>query len=210
MDGKFIFKWGVHGIGDYQFFHPTGMCIRPIYSNQSTIKCSNNSESKINRLVKSGSIPICFAGSRFSPVYSDEAKEDCNTRSEAREDCNTRSRGEVIYISDEMNHRILCYYLDGSSNVKLVGQWKLSNELRYPSNVMVEYDKVRESNIVYVADTSNNCVKKFESTDLNTIKYVEKWGDVDDDSHPNGIARGIDGALYIAESEKNRIVMVDM
>ena len=89
-----------------------------------------------------------------------------------------------------------------------------AGEFTFPSDVAVD------GNYLYVADTNNNRIQKFEIISYdNTLSWVASWGAGGGDgtagsgngqfSHPRSIAADHDGNIYVTDTGNQRIQVLD-
>ncbi len=138
-----------------------------------------------------------------------------------------------VYIADTYNMRVQKY--DGSGNLLLMWGWNVEpgapfgfetctsgctqgssgsgdGQLSYPMGIAVDF-----SGNVFVSDTSNNRIQKFDSSG----NYLAQWGTVcdievsgadgcdGDFNNPYGIGVDSAGNVYVADSQNDRIQKFD-
>ena len=80
----------------------------------------------------------------------------------------------LIYISDMLNDRVVCYETDvperDSGEIKFVRQFGSPGLFDQPACVMVDDDDGKE--MVYIVDSGNHCIKQFGKDEV----LINKWG----------------------------------
>lgn len=103
----------------------------------------------------------------------------------------------------------------GSNEVKLTGLYIFdfsfgssgsgNGEFEYPGDVAVD-----DSGNIYVADSNNNRIQKFDSAGV----YLDQWGTAGsadgEFSHPYDIELGPDDKLYVGDSLNHRVQIFDL
>ena len=116
-----------------------------------------------------------------------------------------------IYVADRANNTII--KLDATTgdidtswgdSGSIGGYGAGNSNLNSPRGVAVD-----SSDNIYVADSGNNRIMKFESTG----EYITKWGIFGTGdgqfSNPNNVAVDSNGIIYVADTENNRVVVID-
>ena len=193
MDGSFIRKWGSWGNGDGQFSGPSSCGIGP---HDGMVYVSDLMNHRIQVFDSEGKF-IRKWGRRG---YGENEFNYPRGLSVSRDVSGSGS--QMIYIADTNNDRVVCYHSDGT----LAREWAPPSGLcSEPFNVMVDDDRM-----VYVADSGNHCIRQFRLDGT----LIQIWGSEGSGEgqlqDPLGMAKGVDGIMYVADSENNRVVMIEI
>ena len=104
-----------------------------------------------------------------------------------------------VYIADFGNHRIQVFTVDGAYLRQFGKKGEGEGELHHPASIAIDSGR----NVVYVGEWGNNRVSIF-STDGVFIKSFGRNGPAQFHS-PRGIAVDKKGAVYVCDSDNNRI-----
>jgi DNA-binding beta-propeller fold protein YncE len=118
--------------------------------------------------------------------------------------CGIAVNNSNVYVADTHNYRIQKFSLDGVHQRQWgsygTGNGQFSGPLYGPEGVAVD-----SSGYVYVADTYNNRIQKFDSNG----NYLLQWGSIGTGDgkfyFPGGIAVDISGYIYVADTDNHRI-----
>ena len=188
-NGGFITKWGTQGSSDGQFNKAQGIGI----DSSDNIYVADTHNHRIQKFTSSGSFTTKWG---FGPSSADNAfSYPCDVAID--------SSGN-IYVADLNNNRILKFSAPGVFVAKWVSPTLSSgqgdNEFFSPSSITID-----SSNNVYIADTSNNRIKKHNTSGA----FIAKWGvngvNNGEFSSPYGIALDSAGNVYVADTNNMRI-----
>ena len=107
--------------------------------------------------------------------------------------------GGLIYIADTNNNRVVCYHSDG----RIAREW-VPPIMLSPNGVMVD-----TNGMVYVA-SGNNCILQYGKDGTRARKWGSSGPGDGEFNEPMGIAKGMDGVLYVADHKNNRIVVLNV
>jgi hypothetical protein len=119
-----------------------------------------------------------------------------------------------VYVADTDNHRIVKFTADGEFVTKWGTIGSGNNQFDRPKGVAVGADGSGKV-YVYVADTHNNRIVKFDSKGeykTQWVSYPDGSGKVNSDQgfkFPYGVAVGPDGSVYVADTRNDSIVKFD-
>ena len=219
-DGAFISQWGSYcrvaeqGLDgcDGKFFQPQGVAID---SNESVYVVGTYN----NRIQKFDS----------NGAFLDKWGEFCNVATEAQNSCDGRFNGPYsaavdsdgnLIVADTFNNRIQKFDSSGGFVTKwgrycdVAGQGTggCDGKFNHPTGITVD-----ENDTVYVADTGNHRMQKFDP-DGNLLG---RWGSlcrVDEEGqdacdgnfyYPTNIAVGLEGEAFVIDGFNNRIQEFD-
>jgi PKD repeat protein len=115
-----------------------------------------------------------------------------------------------IYVADTLNHRVQIFNRTTLAYVATIGGsfGAGNNQLKYPTDVAVD-----AAGNIYVADFHNKRVQQYNSSRVYQRTYgttgVSYLAANDRFYHPEGVAVGPDGSIYIAEGHGMRLVKLD-
>jgi PKD repeat protein/sugar lactone lactonase YvrE len=115
-----------------------------------------------------------------------------------------------IYVADTLNHRVQIFNRDTRAYVATIGgSFGTGNyRFKYPTDVAVD-----AAGNIYVADFHNKRVQQYNSSRVYQRTYgttgVSYLAANDRFYHPEGVAVGPDGSIYIAEGHGMRLVKLD-
>lgn len=190
-EGRFIWKWGSKGDGDYQFNHPMGIC-----SSYNT-RDSPLPETEVIYIADKGNNRVVCYEINLEDIKSQLPKDMNKIPGSDSEICSsgtkTTSFGEVRYIFG------------------FLGTHSFN-----PIDVMVDGNALKGVGVVYVVDCEINSIRKFGRDGLNEIKLIQSLGSYGSGhfNKPYAIAKGItkwpDGTpvVYIADTYNNRIAAI--
>jgi streptogramin lyase len=196
--GNFIRMWGSYGSGDGQFNSPKGIAVGPdgsVYVADTGNNCIQKFDSNGGFIAKWwGFIEVGFKAPSGIAVGTDGSVYVANTRRHRIE----KFDSDGNFIKDWGGFCVTDSDWDGVPDKPCEG------EFYYPQGIAVDSD-----GYVYVADTENNRIQKFNSNG----DFIEKWeNSIAGDwgfSWPEGIGIGPDGSVFIADTWSNRIQKFD-
>ena len=113
-----------------------------------------------------------------------------------------------MYIVDKNNFRILKYDSEGNFVTKWGSEGTGNGEFQTPYGVAT-YDDFFDGIYVYVSDSFNNCIQKFDSYG----NFVTKWGSYGTEQgqfdDPKGLDVDTSGYVYVADYGNHRIQKFD-
>ena len=182
--GKHLRTIGTKGSGPLQFSSPVGITVHPGTGKVYVAEYSNNRVQVLNSdLTHSSSF-----GRRGSNNGEFDYPYDIATDREGN-----------VYIADFCNHRIQVFTVDGAYLRQFGKKGEGEGELKYPASIAIDSGR----NVVYVAEYGNDRVSIF-STDGVFIKSFGSNGPAQFHS-PRGIAVDKKGAVYVCDTDNNRI-----
>ena len=208
-NGDFITKWGQSGNGHGEFSEPRGIFI----DSDDSVYVADYYNSRIQKFSNDGTF-LAKYGSHFENSIGGG-----NGQFFLVGDSTTDSSGN-IYVADIYNHRIQKF----DSNGNFITKWGSSNVGPYGGSASGggngEFYEPRgiatdASGNVYVSDTTNSRIQKFDSNG----NFIAKWGSSQVGSYggsaessgngefnrPIGIATDASSNVYVADTGNSRI-----
>ena len=107
-----------------------------------------------------------------------------------------------VYVADSGNHRIQVFKTGGKFLKKFGREGTGDGELRWPSSITIDYD-----NVVYVTEDGNNRFSTFTTegrylTSVGSRGLCRREGEF---NSPRGVAVGQTGAVFLSDSNHNRL-----
>jgi len=115
-----------------------------------------------------------------------------------------------VYVADTLNHRIQKF----DSSGKFLAKWGLrgsgDGELDGPNGIAVSSAATQASATVFVADTGNHRIQKFDSSRRFLTEWGRKVGSGDGEfAHARGIAVDSSGNVFVTDKNNWRIQKFD-
>ncbi len=185
QEGQFV-EWG--NPETQQFDSPHGVTVGPdgsVYVVDRTADCVWQFDSAGNVIRKWGG--------------SDDAAVQFNRPDDVAVD-----KDGVVYVSDSKNDKIWKFAADGS--VIIWGELGDGRrEFRTPLGVATHYDADDDRVCLYVADSNNHRIQKFDSSG----NFITKWGTFGNSPEafdsPSGVEVDSEGFVYVADDYNHRI-----
>lgn len=197
-DGTFLSKWGTEGTSDGMFKFPSSVAV----DSSGNIYVADTGNSRIQKFT-SNEIFITkwgIAGYLNGDEYSGGDGELYLPRGIAVDNFDN------VYVADTDNHRIQKF----TSNGIFIKRWGGGWGGFYPSSDDGNFNRpcgvaVDNSGNVYVADTANGRIQKFNSNG----GFITKWGSYGSENgqfvFPSAVASDNNGNVYVADTNNNRI-----
>jgi DNA-binding beta-propeller fold protein YncE len=117
------------------------------------------------------------------------------------------SRGEMVFVADRNNHRIQILNPDGGV-VDVIGEGPGDDPGMFDNPFGVTVDRLTGE--IYVADTYNHRIQKFDPEGNFMGMWGSKGSGTEQFDNPTSIALGADGLVYVADSNNNRIQVLQV
>lgn len=169
---------GELGNGVGQFNRPAGLAI----DQDGAVYVADSSNHRIQRIAENGDVflyggPGSGLGQLMGPT-SVALHPD----------------GLFMYVADQGNRRISCYYMNGSPGTALYG---------YISPCSIAFD---EHGMLWIADPGRNEIR---CLNLNTNTIMKTMGRESGLIHPVGLAFDLSGNLFVLDSFQNLLIKYD-
>ncbi len=191
-DGKFITMWGVAGPGDTgdSFWGPRGIVV----DSKGHVLVSDTGNNRVVVFDKDGNYITQFG---IKGIGQTEFYEPVGLAVDA---------ADWVYVADTWNQRIQVFAPDASgAYYQYVKEWRVYgwDGQSTENKPFIDIDK---NGVLYVTDPDKFRVLSF---DLNG-NFIRGWGDyssgIDGFGKPVGIAVAADGAVWVGDSENNRLL----
>ena len=216
-DGKYEDQWDSYsGPQPKTFNHPYGVAVGPDDDGKVYVYIADTKNNRIVKLDPEGeydpdeSWPIVTWASDGTDDSGPQKFQLPQSVAVGRDD-----DGKVyVYVADTNNHRIVKFTADGEFVTKWGTRGSDNNQFDGPKGVAVGADGSGKV-YVYVADTKNNRIVKFDSKGeykTQWVSYPDGSGKVNSDrgfGAPSGVAVGPDGSVYVADTRNDSIVKFD-
>lgn len=194
LNGKFFAEWGTQGTANTQFRFPTGMAV----DSKGFVYAAEQLNHRVQKFDGNGTFVTAWGqkGTRkgkFTFPYGVAVDP----------------QGDV-YVVDKGNNRIQKF-----TSLGLLAKWKTQKLLREGRKItMIQLNRptdiiVDSQGFLYVADTGNNRIMKFDKDG----KFVTQWGKfgsgVGEFSSPEGICLDPQSFVYVADTDNHRIQIFD-
>jgi sugar lactone lactonase YvrE len=204
-DGNFLTKWGSFGTGDGQFNRPVGVATDPA----GNVYVADSFNARIQKFTSDGTFLT-----KWGSLGPGEGQFDDPVG------VATDAAGNVYVADDDNNHRIQKFAADGTF-LRMYG-WGVDTgasgfetctsgcEAGTPGSGDGQFSSPQDvatdpAGNVYVADTFNHRIQKFDSDNV----FLTKWGSFGTGagqfSQPFGVATDPAGNVYVADSINHRI-----
>jgi len=194
--GTFITKWGSRGTARGQFEPPGGIAVDPIRDKEGgyAVYVADTYNNRIQKFSSEGTF-LTKWGTQGSDDGQFQHPFDVAVDS-----------SENVYVADQYNLRIQKFSSTGTFLLKWGTQGSDDGQFQSPGGVAVDPIRDKEGGYaVYVADTYNNRIQKFNSNGT----FITKWGSQGSGdgqfSHPWGVAIDSSGNVYVADEFNDRI-----
>lgn len=194
-DGQFLLEWGGQGSAPGQFLAPTGVAV----DNDGNVYITDTDNNRIQKFTSTGSFISqwgTFGTATGHFKYPRGLVVD--------------NAGSAVYVVDQHNHRIQKFSLTGAFLLTW-GEYDPPDgtrgdpgEFDLPTGIALD-----SSGNVYVVDSYNNRVQKFNSAGV----FLGQWGSLGSGAgqfnYPTGIALDQTNTVYVADSFNHRIQRFD-
>ena len=200
--GNFLLKWGAYGFGDGQFRDPTDVAV----DSSGNVYVVDRNNTRIHKFDSSGNFILKFGS---CPA---DSKCDEDGQLHIPNGLAVDSSGNV-YVADTNNHRIQKFDSSGNFLFKwgayggeggVTSNGSGDGQFSAPQDVAVD-----GSGNVYVAESGNNRIQKFDSSG----NFLLKWGTPGfgdgQFNQPSGVAVDSSGNVYVADKFNDRIQKFD-
>ena len=183
-DGQFMGTWGVSGTDNGEFKKPTG-----IATYENNVYVVDTEQARIQVFDSTGKFLQSWG--EFGSDHG-ELKKPTGI---------AISNDGVVYVADTENHRIQQFTTDGEF-LSSFGIFGLGDgKLRTPVDVALG------ENYIYVSDPGNYKIEKYNYEGISVASFDYRFGGFS--IQPNGLTVDRDGNIYLADSNKHRIVKID-
>ena len=183
-DGQFMGTWGVSGTDNGEFKKPTG-----IATYENNVYVVDTEQARIQVFDSTGKFLQSWG--EFGSDHG-ELKKPTGI---------AISNDGVVYVADTENHRIQQFTTDGEF-LSSFGIFGLGDgKLRTPVDVALG------ENYIYVSDPGNYKIEKYNYEGISVASFDYRFGGFS--IQPNGLIVDRDGNIYLADSNKHRIVKID-
>jgi len=192
-NGIFITSWGGHGTALGQFNGPEGIAV----DNFGQVYVADTYNHRIQKFTTNG-VPITAWGSKGSGDGEFNTPTGIDTDTHAH-----------VYVADTENNRIQMFAYDGTFGSKWGSKGSGDGEFNSPIGVGVYSQTFPPVATVFVADTYNHRIQKFNIAIFSS--FDSKWGSggsgVGQFDEPNGIdvSPRPNPKVFVADTQNNRI-----
>lgn len=187
---NYLSRWGSAGTGNGQFNTPYGLAT----DSSGNVYVCDVANNRIQKFDATGTFILRF-GNTITPA---------TLRLNAPAAIAVDSTNGIVYVADTGSRRIQRYSMTTGNATATAPRWGAAGtgngQFNVPSGIALD-----SSSNVYVADTGNNRVQKFDSIG----GYLTKWGSAGTAdgrfNTPTGIAVDSSGNVYVVDRGNNRI-----
>jgi sugar lactone lactonase YvrE len=198
--GNFINTYGAQGTGNNQFQSPLGIAYNSDGGGNRTLTISDPQQGELKKRLRQYDLSIAW-------------KTDIGQSGPPSPHGVTADSDNRIWVVDRSSGTIYLYSSGGS----LVASWLPTGggQLSSPEGIAVYKDAQNGAVYVYVTDTANNRVVKYQYTGNGSggLGYVDAAGSAGSGSNeflnPIGIAADGCGNLWVADRSNNRVQILD-
>lgn len=187
---SYVSQWGTAGTGSGQFNTPYGVAL----DSSGNVYVCDVANNRIQKFTGTGTFTFSF-GNTITP-----ATLRLNTPSAIA----VNSSSGIVYVTDTNNRRIQRYDMATGAATATFPRWGSAGTGNGQFNAPVGI-ALDSSGNVYVADTGNNRIQKFDATGT----YITKWGAAGTGNGqfnaPTGIVVDSGDNVYVVDRGNNRV-----
>ncbi len=184
--GKEVASFGKTGSGQGELCSPGGLAIAP----DGSIFVADSGNHRIQRFSPRGEVLACFG--KWSPEWP-------STRRGLNEPLGVAVDGDRVYVANSRLHCVSGFSLEGKLLTTIGTRGAGEGQFERPTAIAVD-----DKGFLYVADSGNNRIQKFDSEGT----FVRSWGEfgpwLNFFSDPTGIA-WLGGLVYVADRDNHRV-----
>jgi tripartite motif-containing protein 71 len=188
-EGRFLTKWGREGSGDGEFIFPIAVAVDP----SGYVYVADVSDERIQKFGSEGRFLIKWGregsgNGEFMDIHAVAVDSSGN-----------------VYAGENSNYRVQEFDSEGRFLRKWGELGSDNGEFGYSGGIGIQAIAVDRSGNIYVADTANNRIEKFDSGG----NYITKWGSEGSEPgqfhYPVGVAVDSFGNVYVVDIGNIRI-----
>lgn len=207
--GNLLRKWGGWGTGDGEFWSPQSVAL----DSSGNVYVADYYNNRVQKFDNNGTFITKWGGD--GPGYNGSGTGDGQFQRPVGIAVDSSNN---VYVADYINNRVQKFDSNGEYITKFGGTGPGPNgrgsgdgQFYYPMGIAVD-----SGGNVYVVDSNNNRVQKFDSNG----KYLTKWGGTGpgwngrgsgdgEFSSPRGIAVDSGGKVFVSDTGNNRVQVFD-
>ena len=186
--GQLVLEWGVEGDGDGQFYDPDGVAV----DGEGFVYVTDLFNHRIQKFTPQGD---------FVAKWGSVGSGDGQFRNPVGMAADEKG---YLYVADKENSRIQRFFTNGRL-AEIWGNSAGDGEFNLPSGIGIHEKKDDENGVVYVADTDNHLIQKFDLSG----GFITQWGKEGiaegELYYPNGVDVDSEGRVWVANTGNDRI-----